>query len=594
VSGGYVGVDIFFVISGFLITSILLGDLNQKSFSIINFYERRVRRILPALYVMVLSCLVVGYIVMLPQPFIELARTSHAAVLFISNHAFWGVGGYFEPNAKSMPLLHTWSLAIEEQYYVGFPLLLYILRNQKKLLILLAIAGIAVVSYSLMMWGMTHHPGAAFYLAPPRAWELMAGAMLALMISDMKLSEKWAHTTGLLGLALILFSVVSFTEDIEFPGPYALLPTLGACLVIVAGTSEQALSSRILSCQPLRAMGAISYSLYLWHWPIMVFGVALLPYQMDVGTKAGLIVFSVGVSYLSWRFIETPFRRPARQFLRSSVFVLAICFGGLLIGVSDIVEGQHGFPERFAFSVPDAQYEKKYRIGTCLLETQKDVANFQIQNCKAGHPGQEPDSIIWGDSHAAHYTIGLSSIGEQHAFSFYQVSLGGCPPLVGEDRGEKECRDFNDNVLSLVKDQPHIENVIVAANWEVYAKNLDLLPSLKKTLSTLNEMGKTIVLIGPGPNFEIDVPSLYQLSLSRYGKWRGDKFHALKDEALEPVFRQLDELPSVSIVLPYEVFCNGKDCRVYENGEFLFWDTNHLTSHGSKQVAEKIYQALFN
>jgi len=439
---------------------------------------------------------------------------------------------------------------------------------------------------------MTRHPGAAFYLSPPRAWELMSGAVLAFSSTQLNLNEKWAHPVGLLGLAAILCSVLFFTEDTQFPGPWALLPVLGASLVILAGARDRTASARILSSRPLRALGAISYSLYLWHWPILVFGTALLPYQMVPGVKFGLLALALGVSYLSWRFVETPFRKPAGHFSRRTVFLLAAGLGGLLIVASYMISAQRGYPGRFAFSVPDTRYEEQYRLGTCLLQSPEGVSSYRLQNCKSGDPNHEPNSLLWGDSHAAHYTTGLASFGGRHAFSFYQANLGGCPPLVGETRVGENCRRFNDDIISLLRDQPHIENVILAANWEVYARNQDLLPALKETLAALHGMGKTIVLIGPGPNFEMDVPSLYQLSMSRYGTWRGDKFQALKDETLGVAFHALGELPSVSVVLPYDILCTDKSCRVYENGEFVFWDTNHLTPYGSALISENIYRAL--
>lgn len=267
VPGGYVGVDIFFVISGFLITGLILKDLERGSFSMVNFWERRARRIFPALAVVVATCLVVGWFLMLPFGYLVMAQSAIALTFFASNFQFWRTADYFGPVAEENLLLHTWSLSVEEQFYLIVPLLMVALYSlRKRALLPWAAACGVIVSLVLSEWWLRHDPSGAFYLLPSRTWELATGSLLA-FARPFRPAFKPAWI-GVFGLLLILFSYLFYSEKTAFPGIAAIPPVLGTALIIWSGNAGQTLFHRAVAWQPLVHIGLLSYSLYLWHWPI--------------------------------------------------------------------------------------------------------------------------------------------------------------------------------------------------------------------------------------------------------------------------------------------------------------------------------------
>ena len=306
-TGGFVGVDVFFVISGYLITGILMGDLERREFSIARFYERRARRILPALFLVMLCCIPFAVALMLPEQFSDFARTLIAVTFFSSNVYFWRQSDYFAPDVHLNPLLHTWSLAVEEQFYLAFPLLLSLLWKLGKRRALQAIAGLGLLSFLLSQWASIHSPHADFYLAPTRAWELAAGAICAFLVADR--GPKSNSLLAGLGLALILTAVVEFGPSTPFPGGYALLPVGGTALIVLFADSRSAVG-RLLGARLLVGIGLISYSAYLWHQPLFAFARIRSAFEPSVAVFSLLILASLALAYLSWRYVERPFRRP--------------------------------------------------------------------------------------------------------------------------------------------------------------------------------------------------------------------------------------------------------------------------------------------
>ena len=285
--GGYVGVDIFFVISGFLITRILAASMREDRYSILDFYERRARRIFPALAVMVLASLAFGWFVLTPEEYAKIGKTAVSIGAFVSNFHFWRSVGYFERETNFHPLLHTWSLAVEEQFYIFFPILLYFLHKRHRRLIA-ALAGIFFLSFASSVALVEFKPRVAFYLLPPRAWELMAGSLIALGVSDRFWSPRAAAAAALLGLALIAGAIFFYTPAMPFPGFAAMPPVLGACLIIWARGQG---AGRLLAIRPMVWIGLLSYSLYLWHLPIFEFAKYLLGGQLPpaIGLSLSLV-----------------------------------------------------------------------------------------------------------------------------------------------------------------------------------------------------------------------------------------------------------------------------------------------------------------
>src|SRR6185437_6734580 len=323
-SGGYVGVDIFYVISGYLITSLIARDIAVQKFSFVSFYERRIRRIFPAVFGVMLFCVAVGAVLLTPKDLVAFAKSMVAMTFFASNLLFTREGGaaaYFGDASKNQVLLHTWSLSVEEQFYLFFPALLFLLTRWAKKWRSEAILVIAAVSFLISLWAVQLRPVAAFYHLVPRAWELLIGALLALRFVPPLTHRVLRELAGILGLVLIAWAVFSFSDSTPFPGIYAVAPCLGAWLVIYAGENGLSCVRSVLSLQPLVFIGVISYSLYLWHWPLIMFAKYFCAGALSGPQTWLIIVCSCAIGFLSFEFIEAPFRGIDSVFNRRQIFL---------------------------------------------------------------------------------------------------------------------------------------------------------------------------------------------------------------------------------------------------------------------------------
>ncbi|QQZ30594.1 acyltransferase [Thiothrix subterranea] len=345
--GGFVGVDVFFVISGYLITSIILAELETGTFSLAGFYERRARRILPALFFVLLACLPLAWWWLLPHELVAFGESLIAVAVFASNILFWLQTDYFAATAEQIPLLHTWSLAVEEQYYLVFPLLMLLAWGLGKRWLLGLLAVIALLSLGWSEWLWRNSVEANFYLIPSRAWELLVGALAAFYWQKHPFPQGiLAQIGSLLGIALLAYAVLFFNEGMPFPSLYALVPTLGAVLLIVFATPATWVG-QLLAFPPLVRVGLISYSAYLWHQPVFVFARLQALEEPSQSVMAALIALSLGLAWFSWRFVEKPFRNRQR-FTRTQVFAWALVGSVLFIAVGAVLVLTDGFAGRFA------------------------------------------------------------------------------------------------------------------------------------------------------------------------------------------------------------------------------------------------------
>jgi peptidoglycan/LPS O-acetylase OafA/YrhL len=328
--GGYVGVDIFFVISGYLITTILLQEQQKGVFSIVNFYERRARRILPALFTVLLVCLPFAWFWLLPHELKDFAKSLIAVVTFVSNILFWLETDYFTADTELIPLLHTWSLAVEEQFYIIFPLFLALFTGKNKVIMVIIISLIAFLSLGAAEWGWRYFAEGNFYLIPFRAWELMIGTLSAFYLFYKPQPEGFiCHIGSLIGLVLVVVTIIFLDKTMPFPSVYALAPTIGSALIILFANNHT-LVNKLLSLKFFVMIGLVSYSAYLWHQPLFVFARA---YYMDVpnaSVMAALSIFSVLIAYISWRYVEMPFRNK-QHFTQKQIFLLSLTVGLLFI-----------------------------------------------------------------------------------------------------------------------------------------------------------------------------------------------------------------------------------------------------------------------
>ena len=441
-SGGYVGVDVFFVISGYLITTIIVAELNEGQFSLLKFYERRARRILPALFFVLLVTFPFAWTWLQAGLFRDYSQSLWSVSAFISNVIFWMQSNYFGPGAETKPLLHTWSLAVEEQYYVLFPLAMIALWALLKLRVLWVLVLGTVASFLVCLWGAQNSPTANFYLAPFRAWELLVGSLCAVWM--FRKPQGSNEALGLLGLALILYAIFAFDGETPFPSAYTLAPVLGTALIILFG-QRATLVGRLLSLRGFVGIGLVSYSMYLWHQPLFVFARIRNVFEPPVWVMMSLALASLILAYISWRFVELPFRKGGRwgQSRQSTIFALSLVgllgFAGLG-AYGQLTDGRiTGFGWNFdaeqrttmANIVEMRQTHRtkgnsQFDDGACTFDTRYLQGEFveRIANCYARHGS---GVMVLGDSHAIDLYGALSANAGEVKFLVGIVS-GGCRP----------------------------------------------------------------------------------------------------------------------------------------------------------------------
>jgi peptidoglycan/LPS O-acetylase OafA/YrhL len=578
--GGFTGVDVFFVISGYLITLQISGEIREGRFSIVSFYNRRVRRIFPALFAMVLGSLAIGSCLLLPGDFDRLAESTVGTALFAANFHFGWSADYFDADRVN-PLIHTWSLAVEEQFYLLFPPLLWSARRIFKARWAGAMLGLLLASLAASAWAVRfEHPG-AFYLPQFRAWELLLGALLALGTVPAVASRPAREAMGLTGIALIAVAVSSFSKDTPFPGPAALLPCLGAALLIHAGSSGPSRIGSLLALEPLVATGRISYSLYLWHWPLLAFARYFNVGPLSPGQLGGVLATSAVVASLSWRYVEQPFRR--------HVCRDAIVFGsGALMttaagGLAGAILWTHGFPARlsedalrYAGMMTKEQYFPIYDRGGCFLDYHQGVDDYDLDRCAT--PTARHRILVWGDSHAAHLYPGLRRHLGGTGAQVYQYTATSCRPIAN---GNRRCDAFNagfEKVLARL--EPEV--VVIGGSWPPTIAKLGAEAferELAVAIRRAKASGAEVIVAGPSPTYAFAVPMLGFLHPDLRTR-DSASFRAQDHEAASRILRRAAAHERVAFHDFYAA-CDGLDCPVFEAGQPLHWDCCHMTLAGS-------------
>lgn len=465
--GGFVGVDIFFVISGYLITSIILTEKTEGRFSLTGFYARRIRRLLPALFTVMLVCLPFAWFWMTPPKLEFFGRSIVAVLLFVSNVLFWRESGYFADAAEENVLLHTWSLAVEEQYYMLFPLFMLVCwRFGRGGLLLILIAGL-LVSLAASEWAWRFQPAANFYLAPTRAFELLAGATGAVFVWRSGLRSNGA--LALIGLIMLVGSIGWLDKDDPFPSALALIPVAGTLLILLTATATNH-AGRILANPTLVTVGLMSYSLYLWHQPVFAFARIKLGEDAGLPVLLALIPLIAAMSWLSWRFVEVPFRRPDRmRFSRVAVSLMIAAISLGTFGLFSAISG--GAPARFNLpaSVADT-FTLTEREQTCFGKT--GAHTIEDWGCRLGPAGSTPDWMVFGDSHALAMFPAMDAVAtDLHRPAFF-TGANGCLPLlrihsIRSDQRQTNCHALNRRVLDHAK-ASQMKLVVLIARWTYY------------------------------------------------------------------------------------------------------------------------------
>lgn len=459
-SGGYVGVDVFFVISGYLITTILIEDLENKRFSIVTFYERRARRIVPALSFVMLCCIPFAWMWMLPHQLKDFSQSFIAVTLFASNFLFWLESDYFDSASEEKPLLHTWSLAVEEQYYVLFPIFLFLcwkMGRKETFWIIVAIAG---ASFLLSEWSSKNHPSANFYLAPTRAWELFAGSITAFIVH--KHGIRANNLVSAIGLAAIVFAILVYDENTPFPGSYALLPVAGVVLIILCA-DQHSFAAIVLRNRLFVGIGLISYSAYLWHQPLFAFA-RIRSIDLPGPALMGLLsVLSLVLAALSYQYVEQPFRnkqRCSRPFIfTTSAAVAMVC---LVVGATGYLN--QGFTHRFS----QEEFANWEDTSSCTLQGVRTSSQLEDITARCFPPAVKTRFLLIGDSHAETLSKPLRRVIEENNGGLITLIDKGCLPIRGTSRHplQKNCI-FAKNLFWRLANQTNA-TVILSARWRLY------------------------------------------------------------------------------------------------------------------------------
>ena len=432
ISGGYVGVDVFFVISGFLITGIILRGIEDDTFCLAGFWERRIRRIFPVLFVTVAVTLGLGYWLLIPGELEELGKSSIAQTAILANVYFWRDTGYFAGPAELKPLLHTWSLAVEEQFYLFFPLLLVVFRTHSRRKLFWGLMIIAGMSFAGSLYGTHFHPSATFFLLPTRAWELLAGCLLAFRRSPSVSRPRWDEALGLAGLAAILLPACLYDNQTPFPGLAAVPPVAGTAAILYAtAATPHTIVGRLLSLRPVVFIGIISYSMYLWHWPAIVY---MRHYFTHFGGKQATLalICTLFCAVASWKYVEQPFRRKTFFQSRRRVFATAFSISGAVAAISVFFVATHGVPERFTanleavFEDPQWFGSQEYSLPTVERFRIQDMPSLGTDSMEVSHT--KLDFLVWGDSHALVLCQVIDQVGHEVGLSGRVVASGGYVP----------------------------------------------------------------------------------------------------------------------------------------------------------------------
>lgn len=636
-SGGFVGVDVFFVISGYLITTIILNEKEAGTFSLVNFYERRARRILPALFFVVIATIPFAWAWLLPADMKEYSLSITAVATFVSNIFFGKESGYFSIAAELKPLLHTWSLAVEEQYYIIFPLFVMAAWKYGKQKMALMLTGIALLSLGYAEWAAVYDPETAFYILPTRAWELLIGVLIAFYCVQ-KPDIKSNDALGFLGLALIVYAIVTFDRNTPFPSLYTLVPTIGAALIILfaSGTSFVA---RVMGNRVFVGIGLISYSAYLWHQPLFALVRHKTANEPSQELLYALIVASMVLAYLTWRFVEKPFRDKQR-FSAKQIFKLSGYTGGALIVFGLVVSLSDGYAGRISDEVEiilAAAKDRNPRNSECHFEP---FSKGRIENaCILGNAKNVKGALV-GDSHADAISHELELWAQAEKIGIKSLTVGSCPPAVGVQQYLKgsptRCAQQNLAIHDYLLSDDSINFIVISSRLTAYlagggfdnheggvergAASAVLRPwpkdtslqavgsddqkflggLFKKTIKSYLNAGKKVVLIYPVPEAGWNVPRK-MASQAFLGTDAGQSFNTsyelfkTRNQAAIDVLDEIGDHPNIIRVSPEALFCNSivkGRCIVQIEGHPLYADDDHLNNFGAKFVIEEVAKSL--
>lgn len=608
--GGFAGVDVFFVISGYLITSIILSEKEQGAFSLINFYERRARRILPALFFTMLVCLPFTWLWMLPTDMRDFSKSLIAVSTYSSNFLFWRETGYWGAANELKPLLHTWSLAVEEQYYILFPLFLLLIWGLRRRWILISFVLIAGISLCLSQWGAYNKPSATFFLLPTRGWELAVGATIAFYfiyrpntLYSFRFQKVINEIFGLIGVLMLVYTVHSFDGRTPFPSFYALVPTIGTGLIILFSSSDT-IVGRLLGTRVLVTIGLISYSAYLWHQPLLAFARQVSLTEPSEEFLLGIVVITFPIAYLSWRYVEYPFRKKGK-YTRKRIFqisaagtVFFIAFGLLGYAMNGF-EGRSKDPKVTFASIEEMLRDNSGLSGQCDGEFTMSSA------CRTSN---EPEILIWGDSFAMHLVQGI--LESNPDAKLIQMTKSACGPFfdvapVSRDFPAEQCLEFTGSVREWLLSNRSVKYVVISSPFVEYltdgailqdrlghrfAADFDTVTEmLEKTLDELERMEVVPIIFSPTPGNGFNLGRCL-IRAEFFGfDWQNCNFGPDDmSEIRKKVYKLLEKAgKNRKIIRLDELLCDETTCHTYLDSTILYRDGGHLSVAGSAELGKR-------
>ncbi|MGH1404207.1 MAG: acyltransferase family protein [Alphaproteobacteria bacterium] len=584
--GGFIGVDIFFVISGFLITQIILRDLETDSFSFTTFYARRVRRIFPALFVMLIASFAAAIIFLAPEQYTYHFQSMRMAAGQISNFFFMAELDYFASENNSPALLHTWSLGVEEQFYLVWPLLLLacykFLKPDTRYIPLILIGFISlIISEYLLSFDQMQ----AFYMLHSRAWELAIGGLIAFKILPEIKNKNQTNLLSSLGLFLIIGSV-SFIKEDHFPGLYALMPCLGTALIIYSGKNVQGIVHKILSANVLVFIGLISYSLYLWHWPVIIFYQSYFGDDLDVITKCGLALTSLIFGYLSYKFIETPFRTMKSSPVK--VLIGGVLMIALLIVISNVFKKFSKASWRITAPIEEKVTRPNSWVKTCSAE---DSAYDPI--CTIGPNKEKYEVLLVGDSHASHFIPVVLNWAKEKGLTVRLFMRGACKTWhdnketrLKNGKIDHYCMKLSQDFFTLLETENSIEYIFLAQR-KTMGNEVE-----KHSLKKIQSYQKLVYFLGAVPEFEKDPNNCYirqHLLISSLVKNQSTE-HKCREFDKDYVDKKLSQTNTLfvpylkQIGIPYFDPYDYMAVPTDKDGNFLYMDDNHINVYGAKHL----------
>lgn len=607
-TGGYVGVDVFFVISGYLISGLILKDINADQFRITEFWERRIRRIVPALAVVVLATLIAGWFLFFPEDFKKLGQSMLAQALLVSNCYFYQDASYFAQGVDMKPLLHTWSLAVEEQFYLVFPFVLLTLKRFSRKSIVPGIVILCGTSFVLSVYCSYSHQRANFYLLPMRAWELLIGSLLAASRLPREFPRWLTELISGLGLGAILFAVFFYNSNTRFPGATALLPCLGAAAMIWANDRALSVTGKFLASRPMVFIGLISYSLYLWHWPVLVFFKYWSLAPLTFAQSTLLLAASFSLAILSWKFVETPFRKrvvfekPLQIFAFGAGATAVVLLAGLMVfkmqGVpSRVPAAALRYLDKNAAEAPVAAIsDRELNLADALGGNFNELGN--------GNKDLPISLFVWGDSHAKVIMPVLDSLCKFHSCRGVVATHPQTAPLLDyESHGvwslNKDSVPYNSAVVQFIL-QRRIPNVLIVARWDYYIdadNGTDVLHrGMLATINALQNSGTRVWIMRQVPKYPWDVPKALASAIL-HGRNPTDLGCTLAEyrtdlERENPIFDGLRS-PTVTLLDPTPLFVGASGrCLVEQDGRPLYYDSDHVNVSGA-MLLRSLFEPIF-